>query len=73
MVLEVLRMEYWTTAQAAEHWGIKVRRVQTLCENGQIPVATRIAHMWVIPVGTEKPIDGRTKAAREQAKEKKDL
>lgn len=66
-------MEYWTTTQAAEHWGIKVRRVQTLCEKGKIPTATRIAHMWVMPVGTPKPEDGRTKAARQKKQGIKDI
>ena len=61
-------MEYMSTKEAAEKWGIKVRRVQALCENGKIPTASRIAHMWVIPTGTPKPLDGRTKAAKAQPK-----
>lgn len=61
-------MEYMTTAEAAELWGIKVRRVQALCDNRKIDSAKRLGHMWVIPVGTLKPIDGRTKAAKQQRK-----
>jgi len=61
-------MEYWTTAQAADEWGIGTRRVQHLCENGKVENAKRLGHMWVIPVGTHKPLDGRTKAAKEQKK-----
>ena len=57
-------MEYMTTLEAAELWGIKVRRVQTLCEKGKVENAKRLGHIWVIPTGTPKPIDGRTKAAR---------
>ena len=58
-------MEYMTTAEAAEIWGIKVRRVQTLCVNGKVTSAKRLGHIWVIPVGTDKPIDGRTKTAKQ--------
>lgn len=61
-------MEYMTTAEAAELWGIKVRRVQVLCDNGKIDSAKRLGHMWVIPVGTPKPIYGRTKEAKQQRK-----
>jgi len=53
-----------TTKEAADKWGIKIRRVQALCENGQIENATRLGQIWVIPKGTPKPIDGRTKAAK---------
>jgi hypothetical protein len=57
-------MEYMTTKQAAEEWGVKVRQVQVLCENGKITTASRLGNMWVIPKGTSKPIDGRTKQAK---------
>ena len=61
-------MEYMTTAEAAEKWGIKIRRVQDLCELGKIETATRLGQIWVIPVGTPKPIDGRTKEAKAKKK-----
>jgi excisionase family DNA binding protein len=57
-------MEYMTTKEAAELWGVKIRQVQALCEKGQISTALRLGNMWVIPKGTEKPIDGRTKQAK---------
>ena len=57
-------MEYMTTQEAADLWGIKVRRVQSLCENGKVEDAKKLGHFWVIPIGTPKPIDGRTKAAK---------
>jgi hypothetical protein len=53
-----------TTQEAAILWGIKVRRVQALCENGKVVNARRLGHIWVIPSGTPKPLDGRTKAAK---------
>lgn len=57
-------MEYMTTQEAANLWGIKIRRVQALCEIGKVENAQRLGHMWVIPTGTPKPIDGRTKEGR---------
>ena len=63
-------MEYMTTTEAADKWGIKVRRVQTLCDNGKVTSAKRLGHIWVIPHGTEKPLDGRTKVAKQQDKTK---
>ena len=61
-------MEYMTTQEAANLWGIKVRRVQDLCELGKVENAQRLGHMWAIPIGTSKPVDGRTKAARNNSK-----
>ena len=34
-------MEYLTTAEAAERWGVTARRVQTLCKNGRIEGAQK--------------------------------
>jgi malate synthase len=56
-------MDWITTKQAAEEWNLTVRRVQVLCESGQVKGATKLGDMWVMPLGTQKPIDGRTKAA----------
>ena len=49
-------MEYLTTAEAAERWGITARRVQTLCKNGRIEGAV-YKGVWLIPVNAEKPED----------------
>ena len=57
-------MELMTTKEASELWGISTRRVQVLCDNGKVSGAMRLGNMWVIPTGTSKPIDGRTKAAK---------
>ena len=57
-------LEYMTTHEAALKWGIKVRRVQSLCENGKVDSAKRLGHIWVIPEGTQKPLDGRTKLGK---------
>ena len=60
-----LESELMTTTEAAELWGISMRRVQILCDNGKVKGAVRMGRTWIIPKGTLKPIDGRTKAAKQ--------
>jgi len=57
-------MEWITVKEAADIWGITKRRVQYLCDNGKIHDIQKLGNMWVIPKGTPKPIDGRTRAAK---------
>lgn len=57
-------MEYITTQEAAEKWGISKRRVQILCRQGRIEGAIRMGVFWVIPKETTKPVDGRKKALK---------
>jgi hypothetical protein len=59
-----LESELMTTKDAAAIWGITPRRVQILCDNGKVSGAVRLGKTWIIPKGTPKPIDGRTKAAK---------
>jgi len=58
-------MQYITSAQAAEKWGISTNRVTMLAKNGQILGAKKVGHQWMIPENADKPADGRTKAAKE--------
>ena len=48
-----------TTKEAAEKWGISVRRIQVLCSENRIPGATKIGSYWAIPADAEKPNDER--------------
>ena len=57
-------MDWMTAKETGELWGITARRVQVLCDNGQISGATRLGKIWVIPKTAQKPVDGRTKAAK---------
>lgn len=57
-------MEYLTTQEVATQWGVTKRRIQAMCDKGKIPNAERIGFLWVIPKGTPKPLDGRTRTAR---------
>lgn len=58
-------MDWMTTKEAAELWGVTIRRVQGLCDAGKLHGATRIGQIWVIPKGTPKPIDRRKKTAKQ--------
>lgn len=58
-------MEYLNITETAEKWGISPRRLQTLCANGKVEGATRFGKVWMIPKNTQKPIDGRTKASKD--------
>ena len=57
-------MEYMTTKQAAEKWNMSLRQVQFACEGGRVESAFRAGHIWLINNDELKPIDGRTKAAK---------
>jgi hypothetical protein len=59
-------MDLMTTKEAAELWGVTMRRIQSLCEQDLIDGATKLGDIWVIPKNAIKPIDGRTKAAKNQ-------
>ena len=62
-------MEWITVKEAGELWGMTTRRAQFLCANGKVNGAQKLGSIWVVPIGTPKPIDGRTKAAK-QSKDK---
>lgn len=57
-------MEYITIKEAAEKWGISVRRIQTLCNEGSIPGVMKFGHAWAIPHDAEKPVDHRIKSGK---------
>jgi len=59
-----MSLEWINPEEASVKWGIKVRRVQELCSKGKVLGATRLGRMWLIPKNAPKPIDGRTKAAK---------
>jgi hypothetical protein len=61
-------MDYISTKEAAGKWKITQRRVEALCQNRQICNVERIGNTWLIPKGAVKPIDGRTKTAKQQKK-----
>lgn len=57
-------MDYITIREAAEKWGLKVRRVQVMCQENKIPGAFHFGRAWAIPADAEKPSDGRVKSGK---------
>ena len=60
-------MDLMTVSEAAKLLSITPRRVQVMCENGQIDGAEKLGFMWTLPKTASKPVDGRTKLAKKQA------
>jgi hypothetical protein len=60
-----MHMEWITVKEAGKLWGMTTRRAQFLCANGKVDGAQKLGNIWVIPKGTPKPVDGRTKAAKQ--------
>lgn len=54
-------MEYLTTEEAAEKWGISRRRVTVYLDEGRIKGVIRKGNIWLIPCKAEKPSDPRKK------------
>jgi len=63
-----MELEWITAQQAAEKWGITARRVQALCQNGQIDGVVRLGKAWLIPKDAPKPGDGRVSNGRKPTK-----
>ena len=63
-------MDYMNAKETADKWGLSVRRVQALCEQGRVDGVERLGSVWLIPKNAEKPLDGRT---REVKKKKQQL
>lgn len=57
-------MEFLSTAQASEKWGISSRRIQKLCAENRISGAIRIGNYWAIPNDADKPKDARIKSGK---------
>ena len=54
-------MDYLTVKEAGEKWGVSGRMVTYYCIDGRIDGAIKKGNLWLVPIGAEKPIDGRTK------------
>ena len=59
-------MEYFTTAELAEKWGISQRRVGIYCKEGRLEGAMLKGKTWLIPADAEKPVDPRKARKNEQ-------
>lgn len=52
-------MEYISTIEASERWGVSLRQVQRLLADKRIPRAKKYGRSWMIPDDAEKPVDPR--------------
>ena len=57
-------MDYISTKEASEKWGISERRIQKLCEENRIKGVVRFSRVWAIPKDAEKPVDARLKSEK---------
>nr|WP_288570350.1 DNA-binding protein [uncultured Sellimonas sp.] len=57
-------MDYMTLREASEKWGVSSRQVNYYCVDGRILGAVKMAGVWLIPKGTDKPVDRRYKESR---------
>ena len=64
-------MDYMNAKEAADKWGLSVRRVQVLCEQGRVDGVERLGNVWLIPKRAEKPLDGRTREVKKQKQQLK--
>ena len=59
-------LDWISPLQASEAWGITERQVQSLCKNGKIEGVVKWGRSWLIPKDAPRPLDGRTKAVKQQ-------
>ena len=61
--IERFNMNYVTTIEMSEKWGISARRIALLCEQGRIAGVVKKGKTWLIPENAEKPADKRKNEA----------
>ncbi len=57
-------MNYLTTVEISESWGISERRVAKLCADQRIPGAVLVGKTWNIPYDARKPGDARIRTGK---------
>lgn len=57
-------MEYLTSVEMSEKWGITSRRISVLCSQGRIEGVIKKGKTWLIPSDAEKPADARIKTGK---------
>ena len=57
-------MEYLTTVELSEKWGISSRRIGVLCAEGRIDGVVKKGKTWLIPSDAQKPDDARVKTGK---------
>ena len=52
-------MDYISTQDAAQQWGVSLRHVQRLIKGNRIPGAKKYGNYWMIPKDSARPVDLR--------------
>ena len=60
----MIKNDYLTISEASEKWGLSQCQVQHLCTLGSVEGTVKFSRAWMIPRAANKPVDGRSKAAR---------
>ena len=67
-----MEIDWITPLQAAQKWRITERQVQAMCKSRKIEGVIRVSKVWLIPKNAQRPIDGRTRAAKQKGSEGQD-
>lgn len=59
-------MNFLTTVEMSEKWGISSRRISLLCTQGRIEGAIKKGKTWLLPEDAVKPEDKRKKNSVEE-------
>lgn len=62
-------MDFRTSAEMAEEWGITRRRVSKLCQDGRVEGAMLRGHTWLIPDTAKKPQELKSGPKKKEAAE----
>ncbi len=57
-------MDILTIKEASAMWGISIRRITVLCNEGRIVGAQKVAGVWLLPKNAERPVDARVKTGK---------
>ncbi len=57
-------MDILTIKEASNAWGISIRRITVLCNEGRIIGAKKIAGVWLLPKDAKRPQDARIKSGK---------
>ena len=57
-------MSEQTSTIVSKVWGIGVRRINVLCNEGRIDGAVKFGHAWAIPADAKKPEDNRVTSGK---------
>ncbi|MDD6400020.1 MAG: DNA-binding protein [Lachnospiraceae bacterium] len=55
---------YLKISEVSKKWGIKERRINTLCLDGRIEGVIKFGNTWAIPEDAKKPKDERVKSGK---------